>query len=45
MGNSITVKDKKITDENHEITLDDLIDNEILIIKRGKKKYYLGNIK
>ena len=44
-GNSITVKDKKITDENHEITLDDLIDNEILIIKRGKKKYYLGNIK
>ena len=44
-GNSITVKDKKITDENYEITLDDLIDNEILIIKRGKKKYYLGNIK
>ena len=41
-SNSITVNNQKITDENYVISNKDLIDNQILIIKRGKKKYYLG---
>lgn len=41
-SNSITVNNKKINDENHIITNDDLIEDEVLIIRRGKKKYYLG---
>lgn len=44
-GNSITVKDTKVTDENYKITNDDLIENQLLIIRRGKKKYYLGLLK
>ena len=37
-SNSITVNNQKITDENYVISNKDLIDNQILIIKRGKKK-------
>lgn len=32
----------KIIDVDYKITKDCAIDNEILVIRRGKKKYYLG---
>ena len=39
---SITVNDKKITDENTTITKSDALDDKLLVIRRGKKKYFLG---
>ena len=39
---AITINDTKYSDENQIITKDIAIDNEILVIRRGKKKYYLG---
>lgn len=42
---SITINEEKITDENYNITKDITIDNEILVVKRGKKKYFIGKIK
>ena len=35
-------KDTKITDENYLVTKDNAIDKEVVIIKKGKKKYFLG---
>ena len=35
----------KITDENYVITKETAIDSEILVVRRGKKKYFIGNIK
>jgi tyrosyl-tRNA synthetase len=40
---SITLNEEKITDENKIITKDMFID-DMLIIKRGKKKYYIGQL-
>ena len=42
---SITVNGDKITNETELITTDKLINNEILIIRKGKKKYYNGILK
>ncbi len=42
---SITINEEKITDENYNITKDITIDNEILVVKRGKKKYFIGKVK
>ena len=42
---SITINEEKITDENYIITKDIAIEDELLVIKRGKKKYYIGKIK
>lgn len=39
---SILVNDTKITDENTLFTKSDALDNKLLIIRRGKKKYFLG---
>lgn len=39
---AITINDEKYSDENTIITRNMAIDKEILIIRRGKKKYYLG---
>ena len=39
---SITINDEKITDENLMITKKLAIANKVLVIRRGKKKYYLG---
>lgn len=39
---SITVNDKKMTDENATITKSDALDGKLLVIRRGKKKYFLG---
>ena len=38
---SITINGEKSLDENEIITKDKAINNEILIIRRGKKKYYM----
>ncbi len=39
---SITVNDEKVTDENLLVTKKMAIEDELIIIKRGKKKYYIG---
>ena len=41
---SITINEEKITDLDFIITKDLAIDNEILVVKRGKKKYFIGKI-
>ena len=42
---SISINDEKVKDENLEITSDIAIDKELLVIKRGKKKNFIGIIK
>lgn len=42
---SISINDEKAKDENLVITSDIAIDNELLVIKRGKKKNFIGIIK
>jgi len=42
---AIAINNKKITDLEKEINKEDLIDNKLVIIRKGKKKYYLGTIK
>ena len=42
---SITINEEKITDESYIITKDLAIENEILVVKRGKKKYFIGKLK
>lgn len=42
---SISINDVKVNDENMEITKDMAIDNELLVIKRGKKKNYIALVK
>ena len=39
---SIMINGDKIIDVDYKVTKDCAIDNEILVIRRGKKKYYLG---
>lgn len=40
-GNSITINGDKVIDENFMITKEIAIDNKLIVIRRGKKKYYL----
>lgn len=42
---SISINDEKVKDENMLITNKLAIENEVLVIKRGKKKNYIGLIK
>ena len=42
---SIIVNGDKATDENMLITKEVSIDNTYVIVRRGKKKYYVGIIK
>ena len=39
---AIKINNEAVTDENDYIDSDKLIDNEILILKKGKKNYYIG---
>lgn len=39
---AISINNRKETDLEKEITKEDAIENKIIIIKKGKKKYYLG---
>ncbi len=41
---SITINEEKITDENYIVTKEIAIDNEILVLRKGKKKYFIGKI-
>ena len=41
-GNSISVNGSKITDTDYEISKSIAIESEIVVIRRGKKKYYIG---
>ena len=41
-GNAISINNEKITDLEYIITKKDAIDNEVIIVKKGKKKYFLG---
>ena len=41
---SITINEEKIQDENFTITKNIAIDNEVLVLKRGKKKYFIGKV-
>ena len=43
-GNSIEIKGEKVKELDKTITEQDLINNTFLIIKRGKKNYYIGKI-
>ena len=40
---SITINGEKITDLEHIITKEQAIESKYIIIRRGKKKYYLGS--
>lgn len=42
---SISINDEKVKDENLEINSSIAIDNELLVIKRGKKKNFIGILK
>ena len=44
-GNAISINGKKITDLEYIISNDDFIDNSYIIIRRGKKNYYIGIMK
>ena len=39
---SITVNGEKITDLEYVVTKDTCIDNKYIVVRRGKKKYYIG---
>ncbi len=41
-GNAISINNKKITDIDAKITKDMAIDKKVILVKRGKKNYYLG---
>ena len=41
---SISINDKKVTEEEMLITKDIAIEGELLVIKRGKKKNFIGKI-
>ena len=44
-GNAIKINGTKINDLDYTLSDDDYIDNNYIIVKRGKKNYYLGTIK
>ena len=41
-GNAISINNEKVTDLEYIVSKSDAIDNEVIIVKKGKKKYYLG---
>ena len=41
-GNAISINNKKITDLDYQVTKEEAIDNLVILIKKGKKKYFLG---
>lgn len=44
-SNSITINGNKVNDENMIINKELAIDGKVIVIRRGKKKYFLGLIK
>ena len=45
VAGAISINNKKITDLDYMIDNKDMIDGKVMVIKRGKKNYYLGFIK
>ena len=41
---SITINEEKITDETYTVTKALAIEGNLLVIRRGKKKYYIGKM-
>ena len=41
----VSLNKEKLTDQNREITADDLIDGKYLLAQKGKKNYYLLIVK
>lgn len=41
-GNAVSINNSKITDPEKVITKEDAIDEKVLLIKKGKKNYYLA---
>lgn len=41
-GNAISINNKKITDIEATITKNDAIDEKVILLKKGKKNFYLG---
>ncbi len=41
---SITINEEKITSENYVVKCDMAIDGDIVVLRRGKKKYFVGKI-
>ena len=44
-GNSISINGEKTTDLEYNIDDNNFIDNTYIIIKKGKKNYYIGRKK
>ncbi|MBQ8659247.1 MAG: tyrosine--tRNA ligase [Bacilli bacterium] len=42
VGNAVSLNNEKYTDENFVITKDMAIDGKVIVIKKGKKKQYIG---
>jgi tyrosyl-tRNA synthetase len=42
LGNALTINNVKINSLDYVITKDILIDNKLLVIRKGKKNYYIG---
>ena len=41
-GNAISLNNRKITDNKYLVKKENAIDKKVYVIKKGKKKYYLG---
>ncbi len=41
-GNAISINNKKITDLEYIVSKSDAIENKVIIVKKGKKNYYLA---
>ena len=41
-GNAISINSKKITDLEYIVSKNDAIDEKVILVKKGKKNYYLG---
>ena len=44
-SNAININGNIVNDENMIINKDTAIDNKVIVVRRGKKKYFLGMIK
>lgn len=44
-GNAVNINGEKVSDLEYMISENDFIDNEYIIIRRGKKNYYIGKRK
>ena len=43
-GGGLSVNDRRITDEKQRLTLEDAIENELFVVRKGKRDYFLIRI-